>query len=442
VCTKSHLSRRRFVFKTRARAANSGHTDHSKPPCLGILEKRNHKANAGCTSPDYRGSSRWHLQNRRVNTHSRFHRGGHVGCKTAVMADGFARGRPPLAPGGAVSSASSVSDIGLRGDGRRFRESTAGAGAGSTALNASHGAPYEPNPEINTPLQQQTSSSSRNLQQQHSRQQVTQQWQPDFNSVGSLRRPSESSDDSDLHSHTLAGGAQQYHHQSQRSHHDFQQAGDIGGGGGGLHGSFGGGGLKHASSAAPAFHGNAVLDDIALPTVDSILSNTTHLGAGHDGSSANFATNWLPHEYGGHLQPLAQPSTTTRSSYQPTFADYNISQQQSINMGRAAAAAAAAHSNNGALFPAGTSDGRGEALGTVAGLPVGILNSIAASPSLVSALHALQKRCRRLEEENFALREHVHKEATAHAGFRGACVCGGAVRCAALLRSAGSGCRP
>ena len=47
------------------------------------------------------------------------------------------------------------------------------------------------------------------------------------------------------------------------------------------------------------------------------------------------------------------------------------------------------------------------------------MNSVAASPALVSALHALQKRCRQLEEDNQVLRENVAKESRAHADSRG-----------------------
>ena len=303
------------------------------------------------------------------------------------------RGKPPLAP-----SSATTSDASTASQPRSFDESSTHARA-STSLNPPRQASYEPHPEIATPQPNQALREDP-MARSYARQRAP--WQ--FDDAG--RRPSESSEDSELHPRNLSTTSQpgrhftgpnpndhlSYPHQRQRYGAAFNSAATA---------------YDASRSAAPprlnhpVFDNRAVFDDIALPTVDSILANAPSFGRhpGGDGSGGGGVGSGGPAYLINSSEGLQarHQQQTTRSSYQPSFADFNLAQQQQQSVRRAYAAAASAAS----------------------GIPPSVLNSVAASPSLVSALHALQKRCRRLEEENQVLHESVVKETNGHVDSRG-----------------------
>lgn len=301
--------------------------------------------------------------------------------------EGFAgRGRPPLArpppapsnsSANSVASAASSSSSGATagtGSSSSFNRMNASTpNASSTSLNSSRHAPFEPNPDIQTPLRDSQRMSEKG-QSSHL------QWQQsnNFGSQASSRRPSESSMDSDLHPHNLDSQPYEYMHSTNNRQQSEPSARY--------------GPPPQPSMATTSGQRRSVYDDISMPTVESILASqyrTTPTGAHSQYQGGNNPNGGLSSHLFANTQPMPT-NQTTRNSFQPSFADYNHHQ--------------IAHAS---AFGAGSSGS--------------ILNSVAASPSLVSALHALQKRCRQLEEDNQVLRENVAKESRAHADSRGTC---------------------
>ena len=244
--------------------------------------------------------------------------------------------------------------------------------ASSTSLNSSRQAPFEPHPDIQTPLRESQRVPD-NGQSSHL------QWQQsNFGSQASSRRPSESSMDSELHPHNLDSQPHEYMRHGMNRQQPEPSARY---------------GPPPQPTMATSGQPRSVFDEISMPTVESILASqyrTTPTGANSQYQGDNAGSRLSSYSF-VNAQPMTT-NQTTRNSFQPSFADYNHGHQQITNAGS---------------FGVGSGGS--------------ILNSVAASPSLVSALHALQKRCRQLEEDNQVLRENLAKESRAHADSRGTC---------------------
>lgn len=189
------------------------------------------------------------------------------------------------------------------------------------------------------------------------------------------------------------------------------------------------------------FNDQTILQDIALPTVDSILSNVsrpskerhrTHDNNGqhtfsvqpgmsyvtnsnenilssttseHQVSSQNVSNSNMndteihstQQQYSKYKFPSKSPDTTIRNTALPSFADFNATHQRHTILNNAM--------SNNQLISSKKSPHS---------MSIGTANSIITSPSLVSALHALQKRCRQLEDQNCQLRDNLAHE-TRHA---------------------------
>ena len=173
----------------------------------------------------------------------------------------------------------------------------------------------------------------------------------------------------------------------------------------------------------PVFDHTSIYRDISLPTVETLLENTNlnsiqsnahgptstlhSRSNSRDSSSSRSSNNSGVFRESGHSSygqiPLREEQErslgsnvpvlnryTTRSSVMPSMANYNENwQRTSFN-----------NTVPHELVPS-------------------VVNSVATSPSLVSALHALQQRCRRLEDENRSLHENLAKETRAHAESAG-----------------------
>jgi len=262
------------------------------------------------------------------------------------------RGKPPRVPSQNSVSSSSNSSIGsanFSNFDEHFRD-----GATSQSLNKHD--PYAPNADINTPLQPSQHSTSHQFRQPHSN-------HSRYNA--DLRRPSDSSEESELRPQNLEHSLRRSYDRSREFRGNISSAPRSE--------------FLPTHFSNPTFDARRVMDDIALPTVESILAQTK--AAGSVGSYAvppsQSSVLGNPASLGG----FAVPPQTTRNTVMPSFEDINVAHQRSY----------LAHAPN----------------------------SIAASPSLVSALHALQKHCQRLKEQNDALTEQRETDRSTNARLQG-----------------------
>ena len=274
--------------------------------------------------------------------------------------------------------------------------------------------PSNPSQSLNTPQHSHARTGTHDPINSQKAHRQARPREPTGQRARTMNRYSGSDSDSDMHTYQLRGGISHNQLGMNSGHQQYGQFRTE------PSQSYQRQHFDPAAYGAPLFDQRSVFNDISLPTVDSILSNVQNVDQLNPSSRAYIGPasgdrsrifrQQQPHQSFPHSADMQQPGTdgrgsrvpipSARNSFMPSFADFNVGHQRNVqNMNSIAS----------------TSMGGGWYNPTDIGGPA---NSIATSPSLVSALHAMQKRCRRLEDENNVLRDRLGKEAQDHVNLQ------------------------